>query len=95
MDGPAGKSASKMRKLRESVRTVLVVLPPLVQHHFALVLNRLGQRRQQPAHPVGFHPERQLRALARNDLPVVRPIRAGRAVHGRTGLLQRLEVSVG
>ena len=53
------------RELREAVRPVLVALPPLVQHDAALRLEpRLGQRRQQPAHPIGFHPQRQRRSAS-------------------------------
>ena len=51
------KQRRQQRHRREPVRTVLVVLPPFVQHDVALVRElRLGERRQQVTHPVRFHP---------------------------------------
>ena len=79
----------------QAIRPVLVILPPLVQDHGALVRELgLGQRRQQVAHPVRFHPEAELERAGRNDFPVVRPIRVGRSVQRGARALQRLEVAV-
>ena len=79
----------------QPVRPVLVVLAALVQDDLALVVELgFGQRRQQVAHPVRFHPQRQLEGVARHDFPVVRPIGVGRSVQRRARLLQRLKVSV-
>ena len=84
-DGHAGKA----------VRTVLVVLPPLVQDDVALVLELgLGQRWQQVAHPVGFHPERQLQRVGRHDLPVVGAVGVCRPVQRPASLLQGMEVTL-
>ena len=82
----------QQRHRRETVGPVLVVLPPLVQHHVALIRElRLGQRRQQVAHPIGFHPQRELERAGRHHFPVVRAIGVGRSVERRAGALQRLE----
>ena len=79
----------------EAVRTVLVVLPTLVQHHVALILELgLGQRRQQIRHPVRFHPEGQVERVRRHDFPVVRAIGVRRPIQRRAGGLQRLKVAL-
>ena len=58
------------RHAREAVRAVLVILPPLVEHHVALVLEFLiGQRGQQVAHAIRFHPQRQLQRVGRARPP--------------------------
>ena len=83
------------RHAGEAVRTVLVVLPALVQHHVALILELgLGQRRQQVRHPVGFHPEGQVERVRRHDFPVVRAIGVRRPIHGRAGGLQWPKVAL-
>ena len=81
------------RHRREPVRTVLVILTALVQHDVALVRElRLGERRQQIAHAVGFHPERELERVRRDDFPIVGAIGVGRSVERRARALQRFEV---
>ena len=82
------------RHRREAVRTILVVLPPLVQDDVALVDElRLSDGGQEKAHSVGLHPQRELERAVWHDLPVVRPIRIRRAVERRARALQRLEVA--
>ena len=88
------KQRRQQRHRRQPVRPVLVVLPPLVQHDVALVRElRLGQRRQQVSHPIGFHPERELERAGRHDFPVVGAIGVGRSVERRARALQRLEIA--
>ena len=85
---------SDERHAGKAVRTVLVVLPPLVEHDVALVLELgLGQRRQEVAHAIGLHPQRQLHSVRRHDLPVVRPIGVGRSVEDAADFLQRPEIA--
>ena len=87
-----GKQRRQHRHRRQAVRTVLVVLPPLVQHHVALVDELLlRQRRQQEAHTVRFHPQREFERAGGHDFPIVRPISVGRAVQRRPCRLQRLK----
>jgi hypothetical protein len=82
------------RHAGETVRTVLVVLPPLVEDDAPLVLElRFGQGRQQVAHAIRFHPQRQLQRVRGNDLPVVRAVGVGRAVEDAARFLQRTEVA--
>ena len=89
------KQRRRERDAGEAVRPILVVLPPLVEHDVALVLELLlGQRRQQIAHAIGFHPQRQLERAGRHDFPVVGAIGIGRSVEQTAGLLQRLEVAL-
>ena len=77
---------------RQAVGPVLVVLPALVQHDVALVRELLlRQRRQQVAHAIGLHPQRQLERARGHDLPVVGPIGVRRSVERRARGLQRLE----
>ena len=79
----------------QTVRPVLVILPPLVEDHGALVRELgLGQRRQQIAHPVRFHPQAELERAGRDHFPVVRPIRVGRSVQRGARALQRLKVTM-
>ncbi len=79
----------------QPVRTVLVVLPALVEHHVALVVELCrAQRGQQMPHAIGFHPERELERTRRDDFPVVRAVSVGRAVERGAGLLQGLEEPV-
>ncbi len=86
------KQRREQRHRRQPVRAVLVVLPPLVQHDVALVRELgLGQRRQQVAHAIRFHPQRELERAGRHDLPVVGAIGVGRSVERRARALQRLE----
>ncbi len=83
------------RHARHAIGPVLVVLPALVQHHVALVPEfLLGERGQQVAHPVRFHPERQFERAGRHDLPVVGAVGARRSVEQRAGPLQRREEAV-
>jgi hypothetical protein len=83
------------RHQRHSVRAILVILPPLVEHHATLGLETLGrQRREQIPHPVGFHPERQLQRGGGDDFPIVRAIAVRGAVEQRASLLQRKEISL-
>ena len=80
--------------MRHAVRTILVVLPPLVQHDVALRLEPLArQRRQQVPHAIRFHPQRQIDGAGRHDLPVVGAVGVGGSVEQRAGLLQRREVA--
>ena len=82
------------RHAGKAVGPVLVLLATLVQHDVALILELgIGQRRQQVAHPIGFHPERQLQRVRGDDLPVVRAIGVGRAVEQRSRFLQRMKVA--
>jgi hypothetical protein len=86
------KQRALRRHQRHAVRPVLVVLPPLVEHDVALRLEPLArQRRQQVAHAIRFHPERQLERARRHHFPVVRAIGVRRSVEQRARLLQRLE----
>ena len=81
------------RHAGKPVRTILVVLPPLVEDDVALVLELgLGERGEEVAHAIGFHPQRQLHGVGRHDLPVVRPVGVGRSVEDAAGLLQRPKV---
>ena len=81
------------RHAGKPVGTVLVVLPPLVEDDVALVLELgVGERREEVAHAIGFHPQRQLHGVGRHDLPVVRPVGVGRSVEDATDLLQRPKV---
>jgi hypothetical protein len=83
---------SQNLELREPIRTVLVALPALVEDHLALCLEPLRrQGGQEPAHAVGFHPERQSRRVAGYDFPVIGAIAARRPVERRARLLKRLE----
>jgi hypothetical protein len=93
MIGMIGREQRRQqRHRREPVRPVLVVLPAFVQHDVALVRElRLRQRREQVAHPVGFHPQRQLERAGRHHFPVVRSIRVRRSVERGAGALQRLK----
>ncbi len=77
----------------EPVGPVLVVLPPLVQHHFALV-GELGvrQRRQQVAHAVGLHPQREIQRVRRNHFPVIGAVRVRGSVQRGARFLQRVKV---
>ena len=69
------------RHAREAVGPILVLLPPLVEHDVALVLElRVGERRQQIAHAIRLHPQGELERVRRHDLPVVGAIGVGRAV---------------
>ncbi len=78
-----------------AVRAVLVVLPPLVEDDVALIAELLlGQRGEQVAHPVRFHPQRQLERAGRHNFPVVRAVGVGRPVEHGPCLLERLEVAV-
>ena len=88
------KQPGENRHRGQPVRPVLVVLPPFVEHDVALIRElRLGQRRQQIAHAIRFHPERQLQRVGGHDFPVVRAIRVGRSVERRAGGLQRMKVA--
>jgi hypothetical protein len=79
----------------ETVRPVLVVLPPLVQDHRALVRELgLGECGQQIAHAIGFHPQRELQRPGRNHFPVVGAVGVRGTVQRGAGALERLEVSV-
>ena len=65
-----GYSADVSAIERQPVGPVLVVLPPLVQHDVALGLESLRrQRRQQIAHAIGFHPQREIEGAGRARLP--------------------------
>ena len=89
------KERPHQRELRETVRPVLVTLTALVEHDAALGFESIGrERRQHPAHAIGFHPQRQSQRLGRHRLPVVRAVGARGPVHRRTGPLQRFEVPV-
>jgi hypothetical protein len=73
---------------RVAVRNVLVPLAPFVLDDLTLIVQGLlGERRHQPAHPVGLQPQRQLEVLRRHCLEVVRPVR----VRGR---VQRAAVTL-
>ena len=79
----------------KAIRAVLVVLAALVQHHRLLRGEALlGDGRQEIAHPVALHPEREIEGARGHDLPVVRAIRAGRSVDGPACLLEWREVAV-
>ena len=79
----------------EPVGSILVVLPALVEHHVALVLELgVGQRGQEVAHAIRFHPQRELQRVGRHHLPVVRAVCVGRAVQRRSRFLQRMKVAL-
>src|SRR6185503_1340719 len=89
------KDRARDRERDESVRAILIVLPSLVQDDAALRLEPMRRHgRQQPAHAIGFHPQRQSQRLGGNDFPVVRSIRARRTVDGRACGLERREVAL-
>ncbi len=76
------------------IRPVLIVLTPFVQDDIALVLELgIGQGRQEVAHAIGLHPQRDLQSVRRHDLPVVGPIGVGRSIEDAADFLQRSEVS--
>jgi hypothetical protein len=76
-----------------TVRTVLVVLPPLVLHDVTLVVElRLRHRGQKETHAIGLEPQRELELIRGQDLEVVRAIRGRRTVERSAGFLQELEV---
>ena len=80
--------------LGHPVGAVFVALPPLVFHHIPLnVKPLLVQSLQQKPHPVRLQPQSQLQIVRRHILPIVRPVRIGRAVQVRPHLLQRLKVA--
>ena len=82
------------RHAGEAVRTVLVVLAPLVQHDLALVGElRVGQRGQQIAHAIRFHPQRTIERVGRHHLPVVGAVGVRGSVQRRAGFLQRMKVA--
>ena len=88
------KQRGQHRHRRQTVGPVLVVLTPLVEHDVPLVRElRVGQRRQQVAHAIGFHPQRELERVRRHDLPVVRAVGVGRSVQRAARALQRREVA--
>jgi hypothetical protein len=76
---------------RETVRPVVVALPPLVLHHVALAVHD-GRRhgRQQVAHAVALDEERELERIARERLHVVRAVGRRRAVGRAADLLEPL-----
>ncbi len=89
------KERRQERHRREAVRTILVVLPPLVEDDVALIRELgVGQGREQIAHAVRLHPERELERTRRNDFPVVRAVGVSRSVECRTRALKRLEEAV-
>ena len=89
------KHRRRQRDAGKTVRTVLVVLPPLVQHDVALVVELLlGERRQQVAHAIGFHPQREVERAGRHHFPIVGAIGVRRSVEQAAGALQRREVAV-
>ncbi len=78
---------------RHSVGAVVVVLPLLVAHDVALVVELvLGQRRQKKAHAVTLEPQAGLEKVGRQRLEIVRAIGVGGAVGGAARLLDVLEV---
>ena len=82
------------RHRRQPVGAVLVVLTPFVQHDITLIRElRLRQRRQQVAHAIGFHPQRELERVGRHDFPVVGAVGVGRSVQCRARGLQRRKVA--
>ena len=77
----------------EAVRPVLVVLTTFVEDDFTLILEfRRGERRQQIAHAIGFHPEREIERVGGHDLPVIRAVGIRRSVQRSARFLERLEV---
>ena len=82
------------RHRREAVGAILVILAPLVQHDVALVGELgFGQRRQQKAHAVRFHPQRELERAGGHDFPVVGAIGVGRSVQRGARALKRMKVA--
>ena len=80
---------------RQTVGTVFIVLPPLVEHDIALIRELgIGEGGQQEPHAIGFHPQRQFEGVRRHDLPVIGAVGIGRPVQRRAGALERLEISV-
>jgi hypothetical protein len=77
-----------------AIRTILVTLSPLVEHHLPLRLEALAREcRQQKSHAIGFHPQRAIDRARRDDFPVVGAVGVRGTVEERTGLLQRREVA--
>ena len=78
----------------KAVRPILVVLPPLVEDDVALVFE-LGVRegRQQVAHAIGLHPQRELDGVGGHDFPVVRAVGVGRSVQDAADFLERPEIA--
>ena len=89
-----GVEGSDDRHAGKAIGPVLVVLPPFVEHDVALVLELgLSQRRQEEAHAIGFHPERQLHSVRWHDFPVVGPIGIGRSVEDAADFLERPKIA--
>ena len=75
------KQRRRNRRRCKTVGTVLVILPPLVQHHVPLILELLlRQGRQQVTHAIGFHPQGQFKRVGRHHFPIVGAVRIGRSV---------------
>jgi hypothetical protein len=80
---------------RHPVGRHLVVLPALVAHHVALVVELLlGQGVQQEPHPVGLQEQHPLQVVRRDDLEVVGAVLVGRGVQVAAGLRHVPEVHV-
>jgi hypothetical protein len=78
----------------QAVGTVLIVLPALVQHHVALVVEfGCRQRRQQVSHAIRLHPECEFECVLRHHFPVVRAIGVRRSIQRRPGFLKRVEIA--
>ena len=75
---------------------LILALPFLVLHDATLLVHFCGvDHAEQMAHPVRFHPQRDVERGGRNVLEIVGAVVVGRAVLvGRTDALERLEVVV-
>ena len=78
---------------REAVGAVLVRLPPLVLHDFALVVELLlrDPGLEEP-HAVGLQPQAEIEFVRGQGLEVVRAVEPRRAVERAAGILHELEV---
>ena len=81
--------------VRLPVGLVVIVLPPLVLDHVALVIELLlAHDRYEEAHAVRLEPQRQLQRVARHRLVIVRAILPGAAVEIGADPFERAEVLV-
>jgi hypothetical protein len=90
-----GKRERRQLLPPRAVRLIVDRPAPLVLHHVALRVELLlRHRREQPAHAIGFQPERDGQLVRRDGLEVVGSVQPGRPVERPAGTLHQLEVLV-
>ena len=88
---PFGVQHLSKRRLRHTVRPVLIALTPLVLDDVALRVDRLRRHRiEQVAHPVGLEKQRELERVRWHVDPVIRSIVLGRSIVGAAGAFKPL-----